>query len=343
MTTERDIWVDYAKAIGILLMVFGHAVRGLDSAGIAMPEFYMNTLDSIIYSFHMPLFFFLSGIYMVHVFDKRGVGKFFGNKIDTILYPYVLWSLVQGAIEYLFSGYTNGSVEAWDIFSIWIPRAQFWFLYALFFIFALVGIVYYIGGRKCLWWLFFVSMIMMIFSDCFLGMWVISSYANYLVYFMIGVIFSFYSRTLMNLVGGKNLFFLPMLGILFLVMQWYFHVYLGFTYLDRGGLSMIIAFISIGFVISCSVFLSKFDIPVLLYIGSMSMVIYLLHIFATSGIRIILAAAFGIDDFHIHVIAAMMFGVVLPLVMLKMAIFFNINFILKPPKRFLFENLFSKK
>ncbi|WP_162779036.1 acyltransferase family protein, partial [Klebsiella pneumoniae] len=57
----RETWVDYAKGIGIILVVFGHANRGLYSSGIYIsPEIY-HYLDNVIYSFHMPLFFFLSG------------------------------------------------------------------------------------------------------------------------------------------------------------------------------------------------------------------------------------------------------------------------------------------
>ncbi|WP_407260868.1 acyltransferase family protein [Klebsiella pneumoniae] len=53
----RETWVDYAKGIGIILVVFGHANRGLYSSGIYIsPEIY-HYLDNVIYSFHMPLFF----------------------------------------------------------------------------------------------------------------------------------------------------------------------------------------------------------------------------------------------------------------------------------------------
>ncbi|EPJ4139137.1 acyltransferase family protein [Klebsiella pneumoniae] len=61
----RETWVDYAKGIGIILVVFGHANRGLYSSGIYIsPEIY-HYLDNVIYSFHMPLFFFLSGLFFV--------------------------------------------------------------------------------------------------------------------------------------------------------------------------------------------------------------------------------------------------------------------------------------
>ena len=46
---ERLVFIDNAKGIGIILMILGHIPN--------MPEFF----HSWIYSFHMPLFFFISG------------------------------------------------------------------------------------------------------------------------------------------------------------------------------------------------------------------------------------------------------------------------------------------
>ena len=45
----RVNWIDYAKAIAMVLVIFGHIAT-------------RNCLKDWIYSFHMPLFFSLSGI-----------------------------------------------------------------------------------------------------------------------------------------------------------------------------------------------------------------------------------------------------------------------------------------
>lgn len=56
---ERNQWVDLCKGIGIILVVYGHVARGVFNAGIPLDEASYKLVDSIIYSFHMPLFFFL--------------------------------------------------------------------------------------------------------------------------------------------------------------------------------------------------------------------------------------------------------------------------------------------
>lgn len=47
--TKRIDWIDVAKGVGIFLMVMGHT---------SMPD----AVNRWIYSFHMPLFFLLSGL-----------------------------------------------------------------------------------------------------------------------------------------------------------------------------------------------------------------------------------------------------------------------------------------
>lgn len=46
---KRVVWIDYAKAFAMLFVIIGHVETG-------------NSLTDWVYSFHMPLFFFLSGL-----------------------------------------------------------------------------------------------------------------------------------------------------------------------------------------------------------------------------------------------------------------------------------------
>ena len=75
---ERDRSIDIAKGIGIFLMVMGHTI----SNKIALQW---------IYSFHMPLFFFLSG-----VFHSQGKNykEFLEKKVKTLLVPYFFFSII---------------------------------------------------------------------------------------------------------------------------------------------------------------------------------------------------------------------------------------------------------
>lgn len=134
--TKRSIAADLAKGIGIILVVYGHALRGLVSAGTISPENLLNITDYYIYTFHMPLFFIISGSFF-KLDRKPGSGTaFLSGNLKKIVYPYFLWSIIQGGIQVAMSGSatTNRSMEASRLLEIpWNPISPFWFLYALFF------------------------------------------------------------------------------------------------------------------------------------------------------------------------------------------------------------------
>jgi len=55
---QKNEWADFAKAIGIILVVYGHVARGVVNAGLPMDKYWFELVDSVIDPFHMPLFFF---------------------------------------------------------------------------------------------------------------------------------------------------------------------------------------------------------------------------------------------------------------------------------------------
>lgn len=81
MAKQRIGYLDIAKGIGILLMIFGY----IDRVGV---------VQTWIYSFHAPLFFIVSGI-IVFKQNKRNI-----KKVKGLLYPYFMFSLIT--IIYIF-------------------------------------------------------------------------------------------------------------------------------------------------------------------------------------------------------------------------------------------------
>ena len=79
-----DVKVSYVKAIGLLLMVLGHAI-----ANVAGCQF----LYDCIYLFHMPLFFFCSGYFFKEAYIERP-HEFVKKKIKGLWLPYVKWCLL---------------------------------------------------------------------------------------------------------------------------------------------------------------------------------------------------------------------------------------------------------
>lgn len=131
-TTSRVAWVDIAKGIGILLVVYGHVARGLVDAGIQPRQGVPVAAASLIYLFHMPLFFALAGLWAPRA-AGRPLSRFLSDKAGTILYPYLVWSLIQLGVNAGMGRFTNSAPSPTQVLGIVThPYAQFWFLYVLF-------------------------------------------------------------------------------------------------------------------------------------------------------------------------------------------------------------------
>ncbi len=85
----RIEWVDIAKGIGILLVLAGHAPRDIMRDRYPLIDFGYY----FIYTFHMSLFFFLSGwMFSRCQAEKKTSVQFLSGKINTLLIPWVVFS-----------------------------------------------------------------------------------------------------------------------------------------------------------------------------------------------------------------------------------------------------------
>lgn len=108
--TYRDPIIDTARGIAIILMVIGHL--GTRSA-----------IVQFIYSFHMPLFFVISGM-TAGKGNKQSLSVYLGKRVKRLLVPYILFVLiyaVPGIREYIFAamGCRQGIEEASSLTPLW--------------------------------------------------------------------------------------------------------------------------------------------------------------------------------------------------------------------------------
>jgi fucose 4-O-acetylase-like acetyltransferase len=305
----RDTWVDYAKAIGIVLVVYGHVARGVHNAGIPMDQELYRLVDSVLYSYHMPLFFFLSGLFFFHSLKRRGPAALAANKVDTILYPYILWSLIQGLTEVWLSRYTNGQTTLTEVFSLWDPRAQFWFLYALFLVLLTAILVYRRDTQPVLVGVLTIAALAYVFQAQIPS----ALHSDYVVknfgFFALGVWFNTIKDRLTPHLGAW-----AVAGLVgFVGVQYGFHGWLRLMYEDKGLASLVVALVSILAVTSLSLWLARNPAPWVLALGGASMGIYLMHVLAGSGARILLNRLFGVQDAGVHLLIGTLVGVLVPM------------------------------
>lgn len=123
---ERLTYLDVAKGIGILLVVIGHVYA-----------FNRQIVDRFfviwLYSFHMPLFFIISGMLIAYK-DEKDIWKFVKKRIKGILIPYVFFSIFSIIVFAIVNDFNREvfvqNVKA-TICGVGIDTL--WFLPALFF------------------------------------------------------------------------------------------------------------------------------------------------------------------------------------------------------------------
>ena len=135
MTTTkfRDQFLDIAKGLAIILVVIGHVVQG------SSEKFDDLFWFRAIYSFHMPLFVFLSGAVAAIVFnpEKIKVGVFsavdqaktrIGKAAIRLLLPFISWCVINQLIYH-----HSESVFSAVALAFRRPDTALWFLLAIFY------------------------------------------------------------------------------------------------------------------------------------------------------------------------------------------------------------------
>jgi len=133
--TQRSAMVDIAKGMAIVLVVYGHCLRGLVLADVLPETSWLYSTDYVVYTFHMPIFFLLSGLFFPSSL-RKSPREFWVGRLGNIVYPYFLWSLIHGGFQLALggTGAVNSPFHLRDLAAIpWKPIPPFWFLYALFF------------------------------------------------------------------------------------------------------------------------------------------------------------------------------------------------------------------
>ncbi|MGX5819028.1 acyltransferase family protein [Chitinophaga lutea] len=131
---RRYSWIDYAKGIAIILVVYRHAAYGLMLSKVHVEQWVVD-VNNALYSFRMPLFFVLSGLFFMSSIQRRGVRWFSAGRFNNLLYPYIVWSVIQITLQILSGHYANSQRTMEDYLNIIIqPRKldQLWYLFALF-------------------------------------------------------------------------------------------------------------------------------------------------------------------------------------------------------------------
>lgn len=323
---KRTDWVDYGKGLGIILVVYAHLLSSGYHAGLHIQEHFFLLSDSIVYSFHMPFFFFLAGLLVEQSYKKRGGWEFVGTKIKFLAYPYLVWSLLQACAELFFSRHSLRGVTVSDILAIpYLPLAQFWYLYALLWMYLVFALLNQCGQ--------YASAVMLA-SACVLFYFPVNTEIMALNGFSTGFIFFVFAVLIKKKCGDLEKYILPVwatIALLFVLMGtgWYvFENCIVPTRLTNGlhpFYFLFLAVVGITFCVGLAQFLArKKYCQVVQSLGIYSLQIYLVHMLAGVAARIVLWKFLHIDNPLIHMVIGMGAGLFVPVILYNIAL--KINF-----------------
>ncbi len=136
---DRIEWIDIAKGIGIILVIAGHTIS--------------LQYSQCLYTFHLPLFFFLSGL----VFNQKKYERFFflfGQKSQQILLPWLAFFLVGLLVCLLIPDWRDALSVRQMLIDLYttntnnIQNSSIWYLVCLFVTFCVFWFVNKIKRNK---------------------------------------------------------------------------------------------------------------------------------------------------------------------------------------------------
>lgn len=328
LSRDRYPWVDYARGIIILLVSYRHMFEGLSNMDpVAMQDHaVLKYLNIFFFSFRMPLFFIVSGVFFNMSLNRKGRASYIEDRCATLLYPLLIWGSIQISLQLIFADQVNANRQLIDYLRLlYAPRyiEQFWYLNALFFVSMLYLFLttafklkwvhqLFIGGV-----LYFIAALL---HGADINTGFISDVCFFYLFFAVG---DAISTWVLNPDKFKVLrswkVLLPLMA-LFLVLQYFFtEINLSHQndYYVQKKLPLLFAVCALtggAFFVGISLLLQSFNgLKFLRVIGYHSLFIYVMNLLATAGTRIVLKKFSGIINIEMMLLIGTIAGVLFPI------------------------------
>lgn len=136
MTKNRINWIDFGKGFAIFLVVIGHVFTGLfDSGKFTSDVKWLSIVIAFIYTFHIPVFFALSGYFFKSVENfKEYYYYYYYMKKKTIVLglPYIFYSIIHYVLQKIAGGSVRVPTTLFNLINIYKePLGVVWYLYTL--------------------------------------------------------------------------------------------------------------------------------------------------------------------------------------------------------------------
>lgn len=291
-TNNRIAWLDQLKGFGIILMVYGHN---------------FPALEEYIYSFHMPLFFIIAGIFHPKKINIPTIKKRFRQ----ILLPYFLWSFILFGF-WLFIGRKFGESVHLDLsitknfigiffaqgdinFMNWgIPM---WFLPTIFLTFLLFGLILKIKNTILQYSVLVMSIVLGFLIANFCRVYLFWSLDVALVSLFF-YSFGFYAKDFIKSNNNKGVLSLLILGVIHVAVSLFLLQKIDMYRSTYGNEILFLLNSLVGFLFWGSLFKNFLPLKFLVFFGKNTIPVLALQARALSFIKLFLFLILGLSIFE---------------------------------------------
>lgn len=133
---ERNEKVDVVKGLAAFTVVWGHVIQYI-KGGVSLAN--DDIIYNVIYSFHMPLFMWLSGFTVMYSLNKKNIGikDYIVKRARQLLLPFFSWGVVTSIYSSVGDMHSSNYLEILGrklLDLLLTPENGLWFLWVLFWI-----------------------------------------------------------------------------------------------------------------------------------------------------------------------------------------------------------------